>query len=71
MLIIKAMDGKTYTPCMVEIKGNFESFMNEYHAAITSTAKAILEPFSEDEKKVIKSEIARLYAECMEYLVKA
>lgn len=71
MLIIKAKDGETDTPCMVEIKGNFESFMNEYRAAITATADAILKPFSEDEKKVVKSEIARLYAECMGYLVKA
>lgn len=71
MLIIKAKDGKTDTPCMVEFKGNYESVMNEYRAAIASTAEAILKPFSEDEKKVIKSEIARIYAECMGYLVKA
>lgn len=71
MLIIKAKDGKTDTPCMVEIKGDYESVMNEYRAAIAATAEAILRPFSEDEKKVAKSEIARIYAECMGYLVKA
>lgn len=71
MLTIKAKDGKTHTPCMVELKGDFESIMNEYRAAIASTAEAILRPFSEDEKKTVKSEIAKIYADCMGYLVKA
>lgn len=71
MLIIKAKDGKSDTSCLVEIKGDCESIMNEYRAIIFAVARGIVEPIRDEaDRGIIKSELMRMYAEAASNLCK-
>ena len=63
MIKVKAEDGEKSTMVWCELQGRGGAIMNEYRAITKAIGTAFIEKMSDDDKKLAKSEIIRMFAE--------